>query len=285
MKLQFYTNIFNFLETAGPFLESHETENGLMLGLTLRAQKRIQEGGESPIEMLTVFWGNDLIAASMRTPPHNLVLSRMPQEVVSFLANQLHEEGWDLPGAMGPDPVSQQFAEIWTQKTGLQSWVGVQQMIYQLDKVRDIPQAPGSFAQAVEADLDRVAQFFMAFQDEALYAAQKSPKEEHLQKALYRIQQGHLFLWRDQGEIVSMAGVSAPTRHGIRVNAVYTPPEHRGKGYASSNVAAVSQHQLDQGYSFCFLYTDASNPTSNKIYQRIGYEWVCNSALYRFGPK
>ena len=53
-------------------------------------------------------------------------------------------------------------------------------------------------------------------------------------------------------------------------------PEFRGRGYASNCVAALTQKMLDQGRKFCFLYTDLSNPTSNKIYQQIGYRPVCD---------
>jgi predicted GNAT family acetyltransferase len=64
---------------------------------------------------------------------------------------------------------------------------------------------------------------------------------------------------------------------------VYTPPEWRGKGYASACVAALSQLCLDSGYQFCMLYTDLANPTSNSIYQKIGYQPIGESREYRFG--
>ena len=63
---------------------------------------------------------------------------------------------------------------------------------------------------------------------------------------------------------------------------MYTPPERRRRGYASALVAALSQEQLDAGKEFCFLYTDLANPTSNKIYQDIGYEPVADVDEYRF---
>src|SRR5438093_1092376 len=92
---------------------------------------------------------------------------------------------------------------------------------------------------------------------------------------------GRLRLWED-GVVVSMAGASGPTPNGIRVGAVYTPPDKRRRGYASALVAALSQEQLDTGKKFCFLYTDLANPTSNKIYQDVGYEPVCDIDEYIF---
>ena len=68
-----------------------------------------------------------------------------------------------------------------------------------------------------------------------------------------------------------------PTPHGISVGGVYTPPEQRRHGYASSCVAALSQQLLDAGCEFCSLFTDLGNPTSNDIYQQIGYRPVCDT--------
>ncbi|MCI0711936.1 MAG: GNAT family N-acetyltransferase, partial [Chloroflexi bacterium] len=106
---------------------------------------------------------------------------------------------------------------------------------------------------------------------------------ERLAASVERItNQQSLMMWEVDGEVLSMAGYSGPTPNGIRVNAVYTPPEHRRKGYASAVVAALSQHLLDSGRKFCFLYTDLNNLTSNHIYQEIGYKPVVDSSLYLF---
>ena len=84
-------------------------------------------------------------------------------------------------------------------------------------------------------------------------------------------------LWEADGRPVSLVCFGGPTPTGIRIGPVYTPPEHRGHGYASALTAEVSAQQLAGGRSFCFLYTDLGNPTSNAIYMRIGYERVCDS--------
>jgi predicted GNAT family acetyltransferase len=89
-------------------------------------------------------------------------------------------------------------------------------------------------------------------------------------------------LWEVGGRPVSLVGFGGPTPNGIRIGPVYTPPEHRGHGYASALTAQVSQQQLDRGRRFCFLYTDLANATSNAIYMRIGYERVCDSRELAF---
>ena len=66
------------------------------------------------------------------------------------------------------------------------------------------------------------------------------------------------------------------------IGGVYTPPDCRNRGYASACVAELSRRLLDEGRAFCCLYTDASNPTSNSIYQKIGYKLVADSSHYAF---
>ena len=39
---------------------------------------------------------------------------------------------------------------------------------------------------------------------------------------------------------------------------------------------------LDGGRRFCFLFTDLANPTSNSIYQRIGYRPVTDVDQWTF---
>jgi predicted GNAT family acetyltransferase len=90
-----------------------------------------------------------------------------------------------------------------------------------------------------------------------------------------------LVLWDDDGP-ASLAGFGGHTPNGIRIGPVYTPPERRGRGYASALVAELSAELLSQGRRFCFLYTDLADPTANRIYERIGYERVCESAEIAF---
>ena len=114
----------------------------------------------------------------------------------------------------------------------------------------------------------------------------EEPGEDTLSRTVdHRLSQPDwgMLLWEDDGP-VSLAGYGGETPHGIRVGPVYTPPEHRGRGYATALVAALSAARLAEGRRFCFLHTDLANPTSNAIYERIGYERVCESAEILFEP-
>lgn len=95
-------------------------------------------------------------------------------------------------------------------------------------------------------------------------------------RKLYQIQKRRL-----RNDINELYG--RPTKNGIDVSAVYNPTHLRKKGYASAFVAHSSQLMLNNGKSFYILYTDLSNPTSNKIYQQNGYKEVARSSQYVFG--
>jgi predicted GNAT family acetyltransferase len=186
-----------------------------------------------------------------------------------------------LPGVQGPVEVVRAFVEELRARGGPPAHLDVSERIFRLTEV--IPPRPvAGFARApVAADRDRIAEWVWAFQIEAL----GDDDREGAELAADRWMAGRgrrLTVWEDGGAIVSLVGVTGPTPNGIRVGPVYTPPESRARGYASALTAAVSQAQLDAGRTFVFLFTDLSNPTSNHIYQAIGYEPVSDFEVWEF---
>ena len=131
---------------------------------------------------------------------------------------------------------------------------------------------------AREEDFERVLEWGMGFNSDIGVDVPRDRME--LMMRSY-INEERLFIW-EHNEAVSTAGWAGPTPNGVRINFVYTPPEHRGHGYASACVAALSQQLLRSGRQFCFLFTDLANPTSNSIYQKIGYRPVCDFNKYVF---
>lgn len=136
------------------------------------------------------------------------------------------------------------------------------------------PRTPsGTFRVATGADLPTLAQWADAFFNEVgLLNPGDAAREQ--------IDEGRLYVWED-GRPVSMAAWAGRTGRTVRINAVYTPPELRGRGFASACVASLTQSLLDEGLTSCCLYTDLANPTSNRIYKAMGYRPVCDAAEYR----
>ncbi|HZD86636.1 MAG TPA: GNAT family N-acetyltransferase, partial [Gaiellaceae bacterium] len=178
--------------------------------------------------------------------------------------------------------------ERWSAFSGAAARTTMRQGIYELERVEEPPQPPGGVRVADERDRGLVVRWFEAFADEVVH--EDAPGRDQAARAVdrrYSVATSGFLLWEDGGAVVSLAGWGGPTPNGIRIGPVYTPPELRGRGYATALTAELSQQLLDGrllagGRRFCFLYTDLANPTSNAIYERIGYRRVCESAQIAF---
>ena len=261
-----------FLEQAGPLLGKAEAENNLILGLANRLQREPEFEGPAYYAVLCA--GGEIVGASLRTsPPRRLLLSRAPAAALEPLLDDVLE--LKFTGVNGPVQTASDFATAWSLRTGCAAAVRMNLRIYQLDSVSAVPQPPGRFRVATEGDIDTLVPFVERFSE-----AIGDPPPTRFSTAK-RIANRSLFVWED-GEPVSCANAAGPTLNGMRVNLVYTPPALRGNGYATACVAALSQRLLDAGKRFCFLYTDLANPTSNSIYQKIGYRPVCDCVDIEF---
>ena len=271
-----------FLATARAFLARREAEHNLLFGICSTLQKTPEIFENPPRFAVVTDGGGAVRAAALQTPPWNLVLSMIDDEAVTdALAAALRAD--QLPGVLGPREAAARFAERWSTMTGRGARLDVAERIFRLDRVR-APRRPakGSWRIVDERDRRVIADWLVAFQAEAVpnsppFADPDAVAGRWIEQVV-RIG----YVWEDEGEVVSLVGAGGETPKGIRIGPVYTPPEKRGRGYASSLTAAASQDQLDRGRRFVFLFTDLSNPTSNKIYQAIGYKPVCDVDQYLF---
>lgn len=231
--------------------------------------------------------GRDVVGAAMRTVPFVLSLGPMPPEAARALAGVIAEVDGALPGVAGFLDGVAAFLEAFGDAGGHGELAATQhQLLYEIEHVvrRD---TQGESVTATAADLALVETWFDAFAHEVEGAARGAPVDQHRILA-ENIRDARVELWRVGGRAVSMAGNAVPieTPGGVvtRVGPVYTPRAHRGHGYASAVTATMSARLRSQG-SRVMLYADAANPTSNKIYQAIGYELVDEFVRHSFGPR
>jgi predicted GNAT family acetyltransferase len=271
----------SFLAEAGPLLLADEARHNLILGIagTIRdAPDRF------PLRSLwLVRDGGEVVAAALRTPPYNLVLAR-PRSAPALAALAEAVAGEEIPGVTGTEPEVHEFAALWSRLSGAAGRVNMRQGVYAIGQVEPPPEVPGSARVGTEDDYELALRWWIAFGEEVLHEGGpgREDAEQNVRHKLSSMTGGFL-LWEDGGEPVSLAGWSGPTPNGIRIGPVYTPPELRGRGYATALTAELSQRLLDGrlfegGRRFCFLYTDLANPTSNAIYERIGYRLVAEAA-------
>jgi len=159
--------------------------------------------------------------------------------------------------------------------------LAMRERIYELETVIPVSGVPGSYRRPTVADHDLLVRWLDAFTAEALGPREYLDAADWVDRYFASATRGG-YLWEDGGVPVSFVSYGNPTAHGIRIGPVYTPPESRGRGYASACVATLSQHLLESGRTFCYLFTDLANPTSNHIYQAIGYNPVNDVDVYEF---
>ena len=219
-------------------LEAHEVTNSLILGLVGRLADAPLAYG-SPPYFASVMDEKKLALAALMTPPHNLILaagSPFGAGAVELLARGLLARHWPVPGVLAPVEVAEAFAAAWVRFTGVESHRGTSERVFELREVIPPRYSPGRLRMATEEDAELVLKWMEAFHDEALPSAPSTPSGLMRKRIAGR----NIFLWED-GRPVSMAMKSRSTQHGVSIGGVYTPPEWRGQGYASSCVAALSQ--------------------------------------------
>lgn len=266
-----------FLERAEPFLMGSEAENVLMLGICGPNRSRRRVFADSAY-LATVESSGAVVACALRTPPYKALISRADRGALETLVDDLAAKYEVLPAAAGPEPSIRLFAELWSARTGAAARLGMRHRLFETRRVLSPSRPPGALRVATEADLLTVGSWAEAFFEEAGLDDPSDPREI----ARDRIREGSIFVW-DDPHPVSMAGWAGRTKRTARVNLVYTPPEFRRRGYASACVADLTQQLLEEGLVLCCLYTDLANPTSNKIYQAIGYRPVCDVTDFHFG--
>jgi RimJ/RimL family protein N-acetyltransferase len=223
---------------------------------------------------------DELCGVAMRTPPRGLLVSALPEAGARVLARHLAGTHPSLPSVSGPSAAAGAFARQYAALRGVTPRTGMAQRLYRLDRVVPPGAVPGGARPAVPTDRDLILDWLVAFGAEALTGG--APRDDQVAGVDSRFTHGDLmWLWEVRGVPVSFAWRSPvrppgawPRTPVTRISAVYTPPEHRGRGYASANVAAISQRGLQAGAVACMLYTNVANPVSNKIYERIGYRPV-----------
>ena len=273
----------SFVARAGPFLAAHEAEHNLSLGLIGRLRIDPRLYGFDPTYVVVEESGA-VLGCLLRTPPHGVVLSRFESlEAVDAVAAAVLDMHPGLPAAVGPADVVARFAHTWSRATGVQARLGVRQRVHAASAVRELPRAPGRMREAGPDEIPIVLRWLTAFAEEALGEIAHVEDAEASYRRREADPNGAWLLW-DDGGAVSLAAYGSPTPTGTRVGPVYTPPELRGHGYATSLVAELTAERLATGLEFCFLFTDLANPTSNAIYARIGYEAVADWDQWSFEP-
>lgn len=277
MRLVFTSDLAEFTQRAGPFVEPRLDCNVMATVLV-----NVREGMHAhsrPIFAYGVQADGSVGLAAIRTPPWPMLVAGLtPADAPEFVSRWLKVDP-ELTGVNGPPTTSRAVAEAWHAQTGGRSRVHMSLAMHSLTEVSDpMRPAPGQLRQPEPSEHGLLA----AWEEEFA-------REAHIQSGgavpltvSSRLARGALWLWDDDGP-VTMVGWAGPVAGVARVGLVYTPPEHRGRGYATTATAAVSRLILDRVANTCMLFTDLANPTTNKIYAEVGYRRFAEWEEHAFG--
>ena len=266
------------------------TVDGLLSGqpaqhtILLGAIETLRVGGPSAFGAIAPLFGwwqgpdGEVSAAFLHTPPFPVALTTVPAPAAAALAEALAARGRTVGGVNTDPGAAETFARAWHKLTGDAIELHMRNRLFRLGELHwPDPRPPGQARVAGAGDRSLLIAWSEAFHREA-----QSGPENLVAMVDDRLSYRGLTLWEDTGQPVSMAGLTRMAAGQVRVGPVYTPPGLRGKGYAGAVTCTVSQAARDAGAGQVLLFTDLANPTSNALYQRLGYEPVEDRAVWSF---
>jgi uncharacterized protein len=220
----------------------------------------------------------DVVGVALQSPTTMpLVVTPFPHHAIRALADALVAAGVELPGVTGEAGTAAAFAGRWSEQAGVGATPESGMRLHQAGHARGPHGVPGWLRPAALTDRDLLIDWVSAFSTDI-----GEPTDRADALVDRRLPAGCFWIWDHDGP-ASIAALTPAVAGAVRVQAVYTPPGHRGHGYAGATVAALTQAVLDDGHR-PLLYTDLDNPLTNRIYRRIGYHAVSEHLRYRFSP-
>ena len=286
MKYTQYLDVNSFYNAVNDTLMLHESQNIIPLGnalIGIRGEDKT--GWRDPVNwfMATVSDNDGIILVGIMTPPHNLALyaanhQNNPQAITCLLEG-MATSGIIIPGILAEKSLAEMFAPIYCARHLKTSKIQMDQRVYELTEVnKAITKAPLRLAQ--ERDISFLPYWSEHFVQEGFDS--HMTVSDNIESYYQVIRRGRRYIMEDNGVPVSMVAITRELTTVCVIAAVYTPPYFRKKGYATAAVAAASQIGISKGYKKCVLYTDLANPTSNSIYQKIGYKAIGDSLMIGF---
>jgi predicted GNAT family acetyltransferase len=260
-----------------PFLERDVAHN--VLATILLGVLESRGVGAPPILLSASDGSGEVAVVALRTPPLPMICTELsnPESDAARLLDAWRQVDPDVPGVNAPRRSARALAIALPRRPGQTASLRRATQLHALTRVNEPAHPAAGALRPAEADDDaRLIEWTRRFGAET-----GSPVLDPRAAVGARRTAGHLWLWCDpDGEPVCMVGAHPPIARVPRVAPVYTPPEHRRRGYAGSAVAAVSHRLLERGARACILFTDQANPTSNRIYREVGYRPIAGWEEY-----
>ena len=277
-----YNQAKSYLSVMQEILEENESANSLMLGVLLRLQNEPEQFKHVPF-LRTTHDTQGLLAAAVQTPPKSVLFyhdrPNFYSDSLGIFAVDLFQNNFNPPGVLAQREVADAFANIWSSVSGMATELALRERLYECAEVRYKAEASGDLREPKPDELPMIIEWAEAMESEFGLPEAGQDTEARI---THFFKTHALFVWADASRAVSMVLKTRPTRNTISISGVYTPPSLRNRGFASAAVSTLTRRLLDSGIKKCVLFTDLGNPTSNAIYQRIGYIPVVDYNFHKF---
>lgn len=270
-------DVRDFREQVEPLLVRDEVRHSVPLGVLATIER--EPGRYAEHHLWLVEDGGAVVACALMTPPYHLLVMGAADGFDPLLA-AVRADAVTVPGVTGFVPEVEEFAERWRRASGASMRTAMSMRMYSTDSVVAPPAAPGRMRAVLASDRELLDEWARAFAVET--GLPEGP--EQLGRAVAAQVGGDpgLVFWVVGGAPFALAGGRESSPGIARIGPVYTPPEQRRRGYATSLVAAWTSELLGRGMRRCALFTDLANPTSNSIYQAVGYRPYGDAAVIDF---
>lgn len=130
-----------------------------------------------------------------------------------------------------------------------------------------------AMVEIIERHFDIVLQWTRGYEIEALGTLDDDKlSEKSIQTAHDRIDGDNCWILEADGVPVALCGFNAQLPEIVQIGPVWTPTEHRNKGYARHLVARTLERARARGVQKSILFTDV--PAAHKAYQAIGFRKI-----------
>ncbi|WNV82555.1 GNAT family N-acetyltransferase [Umezawaea sp. Da 62-37] len=234
-----------------------------------------------PEILVTAQENGRLVGAAIQMPPYPLIVGAIPLRLIDDFVATLHQLVPDLGGVNGDRTTAEAFAAAWSKRTGCTVTEDMAMSLHRLTTLV-VPEVRGEMRLATDSDVEMLGDWHHDFVTEAMSHTPETDVEAGIRR---EITQGHAHaIWHVGCIPVSWAAASPPVHNMSRIGPVYTPPVLRNNGYAAAVTAAVATWARESGADEVLLYTDLANPTSNALYQRIGFVPVFDATELSLTP-
>lgn len=278
MKVELTDDPVAFRAEAFGFLSADPVRHSVLLSNVAKRADGVLTERERQLYVSVRDGAGRVIGAAMYVEPYRIYVGSLEPELAPAVAEALAPVAAGAPGVDGTAEATGAFNPRWRELTGRAAEESGRVRLHRLETLT--PPA-GTDGAGRLADARRA----VALTDEwaaGFVRDTHGPTGDAVPTSREFLSAGRLYHWVVDDTPVSMAGHQIPSFGVSRVSMVYTPPQLRGRGYASAVTAYISQLLVDRGLQVC-LYTDLANPTSNKIYAAVGYRPVADFVQYSFG--